>query len=102
MARIYLVSWQSHIGFFNLMEKASKLPKLKGAEASVFSRLESLGSSETHTNVSVFCSVCFGGATLGLCFCMWAFSSYGDWGYSLAAVHRLLSVVVSPVAEHGL
>ena len=80
MARIYLVSWQSHIGLFNLMEKASKLPKLKGAEASVFSRLKSLGSSEAHTNVSVFCSVCFGGATLCLCVCMWAFSSCGDQG----------------------
>ena len=40
------------------MEKASKLPKLKGAEASVLSWLKSLGSSEAHTNVSVFC-FCF-------------------------------------------
>ena len=44
------------------MEKASELPKLKGAEASVFSWLKSLGSSEADTNVSVFCFVLGGHA----------------------------------------
>ena len=62
MARIYWVSWESHIGLFNLMEKASELPKLKGAEASVFSWLKNLGSSEADTNVSVFCFVLGGHA----------------------------------------
>lgn len=31
-----------------------------------------------------------------------AFSSCGERGYSLVAVHQLLIAVASPVAEHGL
>ena len=41
-------------------------------------------------------------AVLGLRCCTWAFSSCGEWGLLFAAVHRLLIVVASLVAEHGL
>ena len=40
-------------------------------------------------------------AVLGLCCCMWAFSSCGKWGLLFAAVCRLIAVA-SPVAEHKL
>ena len=39
---------------------------------------------------------------LGLCCCTRAFSSCGEWGLLFIAVHGLLTVVVSLVAEHGL
>ena len=39
---------------------------------------------------------------LGLYCCAWAFSSCGEQGLLFIAVHRLLIVVASPVAEHGL
>ena len=41
-------------------------------------------------------------AALGLRCCMWAFSSCSEWGLLFFAVHGLLIVVVSLVAEHGL
>ena len=41
-------------------------------------------------------------ATLGLHCCTQAFSSCGEWGLLLVAVHRLLIVVASLVAEHRL
>ena len=41
-------------------------------------------------------------AVLGLCCCAQAFSSCGEWGPLFAAVCRLLVVVASLVAEHGL
>ena len=41
-------------------------------------------------------------AVLGLRCCTWAFSSCGEWGLLFIAVHRLLTVVASLVAEHGL
>ena len=41
-------------------------------------------------------------AALGLCCCAWAFSSCSKWGLLLVAVHGLLIVVASLVAEHGL
>ena len=41
-------------------------------------------------------------AVLGLRFCAWAFSSCGERGPLFIAVHRLLVVVPSHVAEHGL
>ena len=41
-------------------------------------------------------------ATLGLHCCTRAFSSCGEWGLLLIAVHGLLTVVASLVAEHGL
>ena len=41
-------------------------------------------------------------AALGLCRCMQAFSSSGEQGLLFAAVHRLLIVVASLVAENGL
>ena len=34
--------------------------------------------------------------------CTWAFSSYGEWGYTLVVVHKLLSTVASLVAEREL
>ena len=40
-------------------------------------------------------------AVLGLHCCAWAFSS-GEWELLFLAVHRLLTVVASPVAEHRL
>ena len=40
-------------------------------------------------------------AELGLPCCAWAFSSCGEWGYSVA-VRGLLIAVASLVAEHGL
>ena len=39
---------------------------------------------------------------LGLCCCVRAFSSCGDWGLLFIAVHGLLIAVASLVAEHGL
>ena len=41
-------------------------------------------------------------AALGLCCCMWAFSSCGEWELVFVAVHGLLILVASLVAEHGL
>ena len=41
-------------------------------------------------------------AALGLCCCVWAFSSCGERGLLFAAVRGLLIVVASLVAEHGL
>ena len=48
-------------------------------------------------------------AALGLCCCVWAFSSCSEWGLLfvavcglLIAVRGLLIVVASLVAEHGL
>ena len=41
-------------------------------------------------------------AVLGLCCCSWAFSSCGERGLLFVAVHGLLIVVASLVAEHGL
>ena len=39
---------------------------------------------------------------LGLCCCVWAFSSCGEQGLLFIAVHGLLIVVASLVVEHGL
>ena len=41
-------------------------------------------------------------AVLGLRCCAWAFSSCGERGLLFVAVHELLIVVASLVAEHGL
>ena len=41
-------------------------------------------------------------AALGLRCCAWAFSSCGERGLLFIAVHRLLIVVASHAAEHGL
>ena len=41
-------------------------------------------------------------AVLGLCCCMWTFSSCGQQGLFFVAVRRLLIVVVSLTAEHRL
>ena len=41
-------------------------------------------------------------AVLDLPCCSWAFSSWGKWGLLFVGVHRLLTVVVSLVAEHRL
>ena len=41
-------------------------------------------------------------AALGLCCCMQAFSSCGEWGLLFLAVRGLLIAVASLVAEHGL
>ena len=41
-------------------------------------------------------------AEFGLRCCTWAFSSCGEWGLVFVAVHGLLLVVASLVAEHGL
>ena len=41
-------------------------------------------------------------AVLGLHCCAQAFSSCGEWGLLLVAVHGLLIVVASLVAEHTL
>ena len=39
---------------------------------------------------------------LGLCCCVWAFSSCGEWGLLFIVVRGLLIAVASLVAEHGL
>ena len=39
---------------------------------------------------------------LGLHCCVWAFSNFGEQGLLFVAVRRLLFVVASLVAEHGL
>ena len=41
-------------------------------------------------------------AALGLGLCAWAFSSCGEWGLLLVALHGLFIVVASLVVEHGL
>ena len=41
-------------------------------------------------------------AALGLRCCVWAFSSCGEWGLLIIAMHRLLTAVASLVVEHGL
>ena len=41
-------------------------------------------------------------AALGLCCCTQSFSSFGKRGLLFVVVHRLLIVVSSLVAEHGL
>ena len=41
-------------------------------------------------------------AALGLCTCVWAFSSCSEQGLLFVVVCRLLVVVDSLVAEHGL
>ena len=41
-------------------------------------------------------------AALGLHCCVWAFSSWGEWGLLFVAVRGLLIAVASLVAEHGL
>ena len=41
-------------------------------------------------------------AALGLCCCVWAFSSCGARGLLFIAVRGLLIAVVSLVVEHGL
>ena len=41
-------------------------------------------------------------AVLGLRCCARAFSSCGEWGLHFVAVHGLLIVVASLVAEHGV
>ena len=41
-------------------------------------------------------------AALGLCCCVWAFSSWGERGLLFVAVCRPLIAVASLVAEHGL
>ena len=41
-------------------------------------------------------------AALGLCCCLWAFSSCGEQGLLFVAVHGLLIEVASLVAKHGL
>ena len=41
-------------------------------------------------------------AALGLCCCVWTFSSCGEQGLLFVAVRRLLIVVASLVVEHGL
>ena len=41
-------------------------------------------------------------AALGLRCCVWAFSGCGEWGLLFIAVHGLLIVMASLVAEHGL
>ena len=38
---------------------------------------------------------------LGLCCCVWAFSSGGEGGHSPDAVRGLLIVVASLISEHG-
>ena len=41
-------------------------------------------------------------AVLGLCCCVWIFSSCGEWGLLFVAVRGLLIAAASLVAEHGL
>ena len=41
-------------------------------------------------------------AALGLCCCVWGFSSCGKWGLLFIAVCGLLIVAASLVVEHGL
>ena len=41
-------------------------------------------------------------AVLGLCCCVWAFSSCGERGLPFVVVRGLLIAVASPVAEHRL
>ena len=49
-----------------------------------------------------FCNFFFFLVALGLRCCVQAFSSCGEQGLLFVAVHRLLIVMASLVAEHGL
>ena len=52
---------------------------------------------------SVICLfVCLFMAALGLCCCVWAFSSCGEQGLLFVVVRGLLIAVASLVVEHGL
>ena len=61
-----------------------------------FHRLMNLGK---HFNFLVGFFGCFFLAALGLRCYVSAFSSHGEWGLLLVAVHRLLTAVASLVAE---
>ena len=50
----------------------------------------------------IYLFVCLFMAVLGLCCCARAFSSCSKWRLLFVAVHGLLIVVASLVAEHGL
>ena len=52
------------------------------------------------SSISFFLSLFL--AALGLRCCARAFCSCGEWGLLFVAVHRLLIVVASLIAEHGL
>ena len=41
-------------------------------------------------------------AALGLCCCIWAFSSCGEQALLLVVVHGLLIAVASLIVEHGV
>ena len=53
-------------------------------------------------NLFIYLFICVFLAALGLRCCVRAFSSCGEQGLLFVAVHRLLIVVASLVAEHGL
>ena len=53
-------------------------------------------------NLFIYLFVCLFLAALGLCCCMWTFSSCGERGLLFVAVHRLLIAVASLAVHHGL
>ena len=57
---------------------------------------------DTQTHLFICLFVCLFMAALGLCCCAQAFSSCGERGLFFIAVRKLLIVVASLVAEHGL
>ena len=54
-----------------------------------------------HTFMFIFNKFILFLAALGLRCCVWALSSFSEWGLLFVAVHGLLIAVASLVAEHG-
>ena len=59
-------------------------------------------NADAFKKLFLYLFICLYLAMLGLCCCVWAFSSCRDHGYSLAVVRVLVIVVASLVGEHRL
>ena len=59
-------------------------------------------NADAFKKLFLYLFICLYLAMLGLCCCVWAFSSCSDCGYSLAVVCVLVIFVASLVGEHRL
>ena len=62
----------------------------------------SIGPAKVHSNVLLLFLINLLLAALGLCCCVWAFSSCGEQELPFVVVHRLLIAVASLFEERGL